>query len=175
MIMSTSVNDNQKILLRQYRRVLSLMKALRYNEAMAVATTAHGLASKAKLRSARDRFAELLSVLDNVTRTTPANRRFSRRQPRQVRCGFCGENRGAPTVVVGADNAICVSCALQAANELRGKQSKSHAKHPPTRVGHGGTCSFCSQQALDVFFSNHSRAMICRPCALLATSLLSRH
>src|SRR6187402_405766 len=142
-----------KDLTRRVRKIMAAVRAGRFDEAIELATADRLRALRSHQYAAADRFSLLLDSLRAARRIRTA----PPRRPRFVRCPFCGKNRQARMMTLGARTAVCRSCANRAVLYL--KQSRNARSLPEDR-GQEGTCGFCNRETR-VFVGRTRRRMIC--------------
>jgi transcription elongation factor Elf1 len=142
---------------------MAAVKTGRFDEAIELATADRLRALRSHQYDAVDRFSAVLDSLQAARRIRTA----PLRQPRFVRCPFCGNNRQARMVTLGARTAVCRSCAKRAVVWLKERRI---ARSLPEEVVKKGKCGFCNRETR-VFVGLTRRRMICGSCAAFAAGL----
>lgn len=147
---------------RRVREIMAAVRTGRFDEAIELATADRLRALRSHEYDAADRLSELLDSLRAARRIRMA----PLRQPRFVRCPFCGKNRRARMMTLGARTAVCRSCAKRAVVWLKERRI---ARSLPEATRQEGKCGFCNRETR-VFVGLTRRRMICGSCAAFAAS-----
>ena len=153
-----------RAVMRRVREIMEAVRTGRFDEAIELATTVRLRALRSHQYDAADRLSELLESLRAVRRIRRRVRTAPPRQPRFVDCPFCGNNRQARMMTLGARIAVCKSCAKGAVVWLKQRRS---ARSLPDESSRKGKCGFCNRETR-VFVGLTRRRLICGSCAAFA-------
>jgi len=109
--------------MRRVREIMAEVRTGRFDEAIELATAVRLRALRSHQYDAADRLSALLESLRAARRIRTRIRTAPPRQPRFVHCPFCGKNRQAKMMTLGARIAVCESCAKRAVDWLKKRRS----------------------------------------------------
>ena len=148
-------------LTRRVREIMAAVRTGRFDEAIELAAAVRLRALRYHQHDAADRLSTLLESLRAARRIRRRVRTAPPRQPRFFHCPFCGKNRQARMITLGARIAVCKSCAKRAVDRLKDRRI---ARSLPENTRQEGRCGFCNRETR-VFVGLTRRRTICGSCA----------
>ena len=149
------------------REIMAAVRTGRFDEAIELATAVRLRALRYQQHDAADRLSTLLESLRAARRIRRRVRTAPPRQPRFILCPFCGKNRQARMMTLGARIAMCKSCAKRAVVCLK---ERRNARSLPEDGSQQGKCGSCNRETR-VLVGLTRRRMICGSCAAFAAGL----
>jgi len=156
-----------RAVMRRVRVIMAAVRTGRFDEAIELATAVRLRALRSHQHDAADRLSSLLESLRAVRRIRTRVRTAPPRQPRFIPCPFCGKNRQARMMTLGARIAVCKSCAKRAVVCLKEHRIARSLSEDSSQEG---KCGFCNRETR-VFVGLTRRRRICGSCAEFAAGL----